>query len=29
MVGESGQVGAVFLRKESLDVFAFFGIVEL
>ena len=29
VVGEAGEVGAVFLGGERLDVFAFFGVVEL
>lgn len=29
VMGESSKVGAVFLRKQCLDVFAFFGVVEL
>ena len=29
VVGDAGQVAAVFLGEESFQVFAFFGIVEL
>ena len=29
VVGEAGEVAAVFLGKQSFDVFAFFGVVEL
>ena len=28
MVGEAGEVGAVFLAEEGLDGFAFLGVVE-
>ena len=29
VMGEPSKVGAVFLRKQCLDVFAFFGVIEL
>lgn len=29
VVGEAGEVGAVFLGWDALDLFAFFGVVEL
>ena len=29
VVGEAGEVGAVFLGRNWLDVFAFFGVVKL
>ena len=29
VVGEAGEVGAVFLGEEGFDQFAFFGVVEL
>jgi len=29
MVGEAGEVGAVFLGEEGFEVFTFFGVVKL